>query len=104
MTGKGRSEASDLPRPALIFHTVVAAKARRRQFSSGDRRRIPAAADDCKVSGKIGAPLCRELACWPVSSCLWNAMKSVSGGHPWSCSHPVEEPYCVKYMAYANRL
>ena len=48
----------------------VAATARRRQFSSTERRRILAAADKCKASGAIGALLRREgiyssqLATW----------------------------------------
>jgi len=48
----------------------VAATARRRQFSSADRRRILAAADGCKAPGEIGALLRREgiyssqLATW----------------------------------------
>ena len=48
----------------------VTATARRRQFSSGERRRILAAADGCKASGEIGALLRREgiysshLATW----------------------------------------
>jgi transposase len=48
----------------------VAATARRRQFSSAERRRILAIADGCKASGEIGALLRREgiyssqLATW----------------------------------------
>lgn len=48
----------------------VAATARRRQFSSGEKRRILAAADTCKEAGEIGALLRREgiysshLATW----------------------------------------
>ena len=38
----------------------VVAVARRRQFSSGDRRRILAAADRCSAPGEIGALLRRE--------------------------------------------
>jgi transposase len=38
----------------------VAATARRRQFSSGDKRRILAAADACDEAGEIGALLRRE--------------------------------------------
>lgn len=48
----------------------VAATARRRQFSSGDKRRILALADGCTEAGQIGALLRREgiyssqLATW----------------------------------------
>lgn len=48
----------------------VAATARRRRFSSGDKRRILALADGCKEPGQIGALLRREgiyssqLATW----------------------------------------
>lgn len=48
----------------------MAATARRRQFSSADRRRILATADGCKEVGEIGALLRREgiyssqLATW----------------------------------------
>jgi len=38
----------------------VAATARRRQFSTAERRRILTAADGCKASGEIGALLRRE--------------------------------------------
>jgi transposase len=38
----------------------VAATARRRQFSGGDKRRILAAADACDEAGEIGALLRRE--------------------------------------------
>ena len=48
----------------------VAAVARRRQFSAGERQRILAAADQCKLPGEIGALLRRKgiysshLAAW----------------------------------------
>jgi len=50
----GNAPSSALPNPE------VAATARRRQFSSSEKRRILAAADGCKGSGEIGALLRRE--------------------------------------------
>jgi transposase len=60
--GNGSSSAAPDPE--------VAAVARRRQFSAGERQRILAAADQCKLPGEIGALLRREgiysshLAAW----------------------------------------
>jgi len=60
----GNASSSAPPEPE------VAATAHRRQFSSGEKRRILAAADACKEAGEIGALLRREgiysshLATW----------------------------------------
>jgi transposase len=51
-TGKAASSAAPNPE--------VTATAQRRQFSSSEKRRILALADDCKQAGEIGALLRRE--------------------------------------------
>jgi len=67
---EGARRASGDASPTAPPNPEVAATARRRQFSSGERRRILAAADGCKASGEIGALLRREgiysshLATW----------------------------------------
>jgi transposase len=56
--------------PIVPVDPEVAATAKRRQFSGGERRRILAAADRCSAPGEIGALLRREgiyssqLAAW----------------------------------------
>lgn len=67
---EGARRATGIASSIALPDPEVAATARRRQFTSGDRRRILAAADKCTVAGEIGALLRREgiyssqLATW----------------------------------------
>ena len=54
-----KSKAETMESPQLIAPEVVAT-ARRRQFTSGDKRRILEAADRCTQPGEIGALLRKE--------------------------------------------
>ncbi len=54
-----KSKAETMESPRLTVPEVVAT-ARRRQFSSGDKRRILDTADRCTQPGEIGALLRKE--------------------------------------------
>lgn len=65
-----RTAAVVAPAPSAEAVTEVAAVARRRRFTSAEKRRIVAAADACTQAGEVGALLRREglysshLAAW----------------------------------------
>ena len=57
----------------------VVAIAQRRRFSSGDRRRILAAADRCTAPGEIGALLRRE-GIYSSQLATWRKQRAANGG------------------------
>lgn len=70
MANEMKERMNDHAPSSALPNPEVTATARRRQFSSSDRRRILAAADGCQKTGEIGALLRREgiyssqLATW----------------------------------------
>src|SRR5450631_2989311 len=73
-----RRAAGNAPSGARPDPEVVAT-ARRRQFTSGDKRRILDAADRCTQPGEIGA-LLRKEGIYSSQLAAWRKNRAVEGG------------------------